>query len=459
MSSIHSKFVPPSSLSGLPEDSSVLVAFSGGADSSALLYMLAEYGKITGAKIYAAHVNHMIRGEEADADERFCKRVAENLGVRIFLLRRDVPAYAVQSGKSVETAARDVRYEFFDKVMRENNIPLLATAHNANDNLETLIFNVARGSGLRGACGIPETRACAGGTVVRPILGMSRREILEYCRENGIEYVTDSTNTDVDYTRNMIRAKIIPSLEQINENAVENASRLTASLRDDALCLEGMTDWFLEELGEDMSIECEKILGSPAAIANRALMAIYKDVSEGGVLEAVHILAIRQLCQSATPHSAVNLPREIDAKIEGGRLHFEKRKKAPSPTDDYEVALVEEKTDISAIGGQIIIGNSQTPINIYKKSIPMYFDSAKIYGVLRARNRRAGDKIKVRGVNRSVKKLMCDKKIPLELRYRLPVICDDLGIVAVPMCEVRDGARPAEHSAAENTLAVRIDLL
>lgn len=456
MSSIHPKFLSPASLSGLPQNSPVLVAFSGGADSSALLHMLAEHGKMTGARIYAAHVNHMIRGEEADKDEGFCRKVAESLGVEIFVLRRDVPAYAEECGKSIETAARDVRYEFFDSVMKENNIPLLATAHNANDNLETLLFNITRGSGLRGVCGIPETRPCEGGTVVRPILGMSRREILEYCRENGIEYVTDSTNTDTDYTRNLIRARVIPALESINENAVENASRLTGALKDDALCLESMTDWFLEELGEDMSLECEKVLGSPPAIANRAIMALYGEASQGGALEAVHVTAIRQLCAAATPHSVINLPRDTDARIENGRLYFENRKQAPAPTDDYEVTLVEGINDISAVRGQIIIGNSQSAINIYKKSIPMYFDSDKIFGVLRARNRRAGDKITVRGVNKSVKKLMSDKKIPLELRYRLPVICDDHGIVAVPMCETRDGARPSANGT--HNLSVCIGL-
>lgn len=459
MSALHEKFNSPSALSGLPDSSAVLAAFSGGADSSAMLYMLAEYGRLSGAKIYAAHVNHMIRGEEADRDEDFCRQTAKKLGIEIFVLRRDVPAYAKECGKSVETAARDVRYEFFDRVMRENGIPLLATAHNANDNIETVLFNIARGCGLTGVCGIPESRPCEHGTVVRPILALSKKEILQYCRENQIEYVTDSTNVDTDYTRNMVRAEIIPALEKINENAVENVSRLTATLKNDALCLDGMTDWFLEEMNEDMSFECEKILGSPPAIANRALMALYKDVSDGKTLEATHLSAIRRLCESAVPHSVVNLPADVDARIENGRLYFEKRRSAPTPPDDYEITLSEGVNTISAVRAQIIIGNSQKPINIYKKSILLYFDFDKIFGGLTARNRRAGDKIRVRGVNRSVKKLMCDKKIPLELRYRLPVICDEHGIVAVPMCEIRDGAAFASKDPDPRALCVRIDLL
>ena len=459
MSNIHEKFISPSSLSGLDDKSPVLVAFSGGADSSALLYMMAEYGKITGAKIYAAHVNHMIRGEEADRDEEFCRRTAANLGVEIFILRRDVPAYARESGKSVETAARDVRYGFFNELMKKHNIPLLATAHNANDNLETMIFNITRGSGLRGVCGIPDTRRCESGTVVRPILGMSRREILEYCKQNCIEYVTDSTNVDTDYTRNMIRAEIIPALEKINGNAVENASRLSESLRKDALCLEGMTDWFLDEMNEDMSFECEKILGSPPAIANRALMALFDEVSCGGSLEAVHVEAIRELCRNARPHSVLNLPCGVDAKIEEGKLYFEKRRQAVAPPEDFEIVLSEGINFISDIHTEIIIGNSQKTKNIYKKSILLYLDSDKICGSLKARNRRAGDKIRSGGMNKNVKKILCDKKIPLDTRYRLPILFDDEGLVAVPLCCVRDGAEHKGKTDADSRLCVRINLL
>ena len=138
---IPQKFVSPSYLSGLPDDTPVLVGFSGGADSSALLRMLCEYREMTGAPIYAAHINHGIRGAEADRDQAFCQQVADSLGVRLFVLNADVPLIANERKMSIETAAREVRYEFFEKIMAENSIPLLATAHNANDNFETMLFN------------------------------------------------------------------------------------------------------------------------------------------------------------------------------------------------------------------------------------------------------------------------------------------------------------------------------
>lgn len=457
--SLPSEFSPPASLAGRSEDSSVLVAFSGGADSTALLHMTVKHARAHGAKVFAAHVNHMIRGEEADRDEDFCRRVAESLDVPIFVCRRDVPAFAEQSSQSVETAARQVRYEFFDEVMKQNGIGLLATAHNANDNLETQIFNLARGCGLDGMCGIPRTRPCKEGTVVRPILKMSRERILEYCRENGLEFVTDSTNVDTDYTRNMIRAEMIPALLKINAGAVENASRLSDSLREDALCLDSLAEWFLEEMNDDASFETEKILGSPPAVANRAIMALYAHVSEGESLERTHVEAIRRLCQSASPHSSLDLPCGIRARIESGRLHIGKATDTPTPPEDFEVTLGEGVNTLSAIHAQIIMGNSQNTINIYKKSILMYFDSAKINGALTARNRRAGDKIKHRGMNKSVKKLLCDLKIPLDVRYRLPVICDGDGIVAIPFAAVRDGVNADKHPDGDSTVRLQFGLL
>ncbi len=436
--SFPKNFTAPHSISGIPKSAPILVAFSGGADSSALLYLMAEYGRIHGATVYAAHVNHMIRGEEADRDEAHCARTAEKLGIKLFIKRADVPSLAKERGESVETCARNVRYEFFDSLMEEYKIPLLATAHNANDNLETMIFNMIRGSGLSGMCGIPQTRSCRGGRIIRPILGMSREEILDVCEKLGIAYVTDSTNTDTDYTRNKIRSLVIPTLTEINSAAVDNAARLSRSLRSDLACLEGMTDMFLENIEEDMSVNTRMLTDSPLAIANRAVMAVYKEMCEGASLENVHLEAIMGLCRANVPHSTLHLPHKIEARIENGRLYMEKRSDSITYSDSFEAKLVEGENFISEINAKIIIGNSQSNINVYKNSILLYFASDKIIGSLTARERLAGDKIRIHGVNKSVKKLMCDKKIPLDVRKRLPVICDSEGIVAVPSVGICD---------------------
>ncbi|MBQ8849936.1 MAG: tRNA lysidine(34) synthetase TilS [Clostridia bacterium] len=438
--SLPKDFTSPHLLSGLPEDTPILVGFSGGADSTALLHMLASYGKRYGAPIYAAHVNHGIRGAEADRDERFCRSVCDTLGIKIFVLNADVPAIAERTGESIETAARGVRYDFFERVMEENGIVLLATAHNANDNLETMIFNLARGTSLSGMCGIPEVRSCGAGTVIRPILRMPKEDILSFCGVNGLEFVTDSTNTDTDYTRNRIRAEIIPALCEINSGAVRNAARLSRTLVADSLCLESMKNMFSEELCEGYSAETEKLNGSPDAIVNRVLVSLYAELSEGGSLEWTHIDALRRLAREGVPHSSVTLPRGIEAVIENRRLIFRKAEKS-ADVEAYSIPLCDGINPISQTNCEIVIVNSQNTKNIYKNSILLSIDFATINGSLYARSRLAGDRILMGGMHKSVKKLMCDKKIPLDIRSRLPVICDGDGIVAIPFIGIRDGAR------------------
>lgn len=434
------QFQSPTALAGLPKDTPILVAFSGGADSSALLHLLATEAKKTGAKLFAAHVNHGIRGEEANRDEAFCRSVAEQLCVPIFVLRADVPTEAKKRGAGIEETARNIRYEYFDRLMAEHQIPLLATAHNANDNLETMLFHMTRGSGLSGISGIPILRPCCNGHIVRPMIEMTRAQILAYCQEHGLEFVTDSTNIDTDYTRNRIRAEVLPALTSIHPTAVENSARLAENLRADAIYLDELAKQFLNEARRETSVECRKILSAPSAIARRAMMTLYREVSCGKALESSHLSAIHLLCERKIEHSSLSLPHGIEAVIENGWLCFQKKREAVR-YESYEIALFEEKTEISQTNCEIVIDSSQTAKNIYKKSIQITIDSATIKGTLIARNRREGDQILLGGHHKSLKKLFTEKKTPPSLRARLPILCDENGILAVPTVGVRDGSR------------------
>ena len=453
------KFIPPHTLTGLPEDSSLLVAYSGGADSGALLHMVIQYAKGTGARVYAAHVNHGIRGAEADRDEDFCRATAEKYGIELFTLRADVPRIAKEEQKSIETAARDVRYAFFSDVMKKHAISTLCVAHNADDNLETIIFNIARGSALGGVCGIPLTRDIDGGVIVRPMLSISKSDILEYCSVNNIEYVTDSTNTDTDYTRNRIRAKIIPELKAIAPGAENAAARLSETLRADALCLDSMAEWFLSETRNGYFVETEKLCGSPSAIVTRALMTLYSEISEGGTLEYDHVTAIMELARKSTPHSSLDLPRGIRAVIEDGSLGFTKAQKPPKNHDlvPFSQALTQGVNRIAEISAEITLENNPEISNVYKKSMNLTLDSDKISGSLTARERRPGDKIRIGGMSKSIKKLMCEKKIPLELRPRIPVLCVGEEIIAVAFIGVSDSVKPTADT--KNKLVIKFDIL
>ncbi len=433
-------FRDPHDLCGLLPDTPVLVGFSGGADSLALLHMLNTLRAKKTFPLYALHVHHGIRGAEADGDEAFCRRTAETLGVPFFSVRADVPALSRAWHLGIEESARRVRYEAFATCMKEQGIPLLVTAHHADDNLETMLFHMVRGSGLAGLCGIPETRRLEEGYLCRPLLSVSRAEILAYCEANDLSYVSDSTNVNEDYTRNRMREHVIPALCRIHPGAVKNAARLAETLRSDNLCLQSMADWFLEELEEDASLALDKIAGAPDAVVNRALLTLFTHVSGGGRLEWIHLRELRLLCQKGVPHSSLSLPCRTRGVIENGRLCFLPEAEArPALVEDYCTPLSEGRNHLSQTSVEILMESSQKAKNIYKNSILLILDSAKIKGTLRARSRRPGDRIRLGGIHRSLKKIYCDRKISPTLRRRLPVLCDDDGIVAVPSIGIKDG--------------------
>lgn len=311
-------FTPPHELSGMDASSPILLGLSGGADSRLLLHLLASYCSETGAVLYAAHVDHGIRGAEAERDREFCLALAESYGIKCFVLRCDVPALAKEHRESLETEARRVRYEFFGSVMRKEGIKILATAHNADDNLETMLFNLARGSGIRGIGGIQPSRPFGGGVLIRPLLGTPKAVILDCCREQGLEFVTDSTNADVNYSRNLIRHKIIPLLGEINGGVLKNAARLSASAH-------AADEFITHEAEEYLKREDAYSVGSLRGLhptLRAAVLAIMYNRASGRSAEEVHLRGLALLLERGVPNSALSLPGLVRATIKCGRLEF-----------------------------------------------------------------------------------------------------------------------------------------
>ncbi|MBO5403301.1 MAG: tRNA lysidine(34) synthetase TilS, partial [Clostridia bacterium] len=213
-------FLNSNNISGI-----ILVALSGGADSVCLLSALLECE----AAVSAFHLNHGIRGEEADRDEEFCRSLCNRLGVPFSSERADIPAISAEKGIGIEEAARNVRYDKLNREATRINADYIATAHNADDNVETVIFNLVRGCSPDGLCGIPKIR----GNIIRPLLDSTREEIEEYLCKKGLSFVTDSTNSDIAYTRNKIRHSVLPVLRSINPAISASVARMCESIRDD----------------------------------------------------------------------------------------------------------------------------------------------------------------------------------------------------------------------------------
>lgn len=203
----------------------MLIALSGGADSVALLLMMQERGKAEAC----AHCNFHLRGNESDRDEEFVRRLCEERGIRLFVKHFDTQTEAARTGESIEMAARRLRYDWFAELCLEHGFKEVAVAHHLNDNAETVLLNLVRGTGLSGLTGMAEERP----GVVRPLLSLSRHEILDYLRQKGQTYVTDSTNTDTHYRRNKLRHEVLPLLREMNP-------QIDRTLHETALRLQGV---------------------------------------------------------------------------------------------------------------------------------------------------------------------------------------------------------------------------
>ena len=415
----------------LDKNKKYLLGLSGGADSVCLFHLL----RTGGYSFCAAHINHEIRGDEALRDEAFCRELCNKYGIAFYSVRLDVPAIAKERGESLEEAARHARYSFFEQVMREVDIPVLLTAHNADDNAETLLLSLVRGCTLSGACGIAPRRALGFGTVERPLLGFQKKDIVAFCNENAYPFVTDRTNSDVSYPRNRVRRNILPELEAINPAFLAAFARFTEHARLDAEFLDREAEKFADTL------EIAAIADLPYPIASRALaIAAHR---AGAEPEAIHVEAMIRMAKEG--HGSISLPGSVRAECREGRIVFvaDGREKKTLAYPSFEPVTL-NMGENPLWSGKIIISGGEltnTSAQIYNLSTSALINTDKIKGQLYARPRREGDRILIRGMHRSVKKLICEKASHVELSKRrsLPVICCGEEIVWVPFLDVADG--------------------
>ncbi len=406
----------------LSPDDVVLVAFSGGADSTALLHSLCAYRDEGGiAAVKAAHIHHGLRGDEADADEQSVIRFCASLGVELFCHHADVHAIAATRKCGVEEAGRAVRYAFLQE-MAEKCGAKIATAHTLNDQVETVLLHMVRGCGLRGLTGMPIMRD----NIVRPLLSCTREMVEAYCETNGLPFVTDSTNASDLYARNRLRAAAIPSLLSVNDGALSNIERLTWACREDDEYLTSLADAFIVAHGEHPERTAMQQL--PVPVQKRVWMRLAPMALSYNRLEA--------LCASAQDGCAVSLPNGVNAVWQGRpqRLYWIEN----DVTENGEEILLNSEMSFRLAGNsyrfQVFpIQEIKKYQKIHKKDLNYTFDYDKICGSLAVRTRRTGDYIHPVGrrVGKSIKKWMIEKGIPAFDRDAIPVVCDEKGIVLV----------------------------
>ncbi len=393
------------------------VGLSGGADSVALLHILVtNKDKLGIQKIKAVHIHHGIRGVEADRDLDFSKKLCEKLCVEFVSFNINVPAEAEKTGESIEECARRLRYECFEKVECER----LATAHNLNDNAETLIFNLARGSSLSGLCGISYTRA----KYIRPLLDCTRAEIEEYLTENNLEYVTDSTNLSDEYTRNKIRHNILPLLFELNPSFDKAFLKCidSAKIADDYI-MTSAKDLLLKAKKDDY-YDFSLLQNCHKAVKNQVISLILKEQNIKNISRE-YISAVDHIIKNG---GKTSLGSNITAFAERQKLYFNE----PLTAEDFEISLElksqQVTTPVGVYSVNIIDKKDLQKLNI--KNIDKFIDCDKISSDVFVRNRREGDSYKPlnRGT-KTLKKLFNEAKIPVCDRSKMLILTDNEGII------------------------------
>ena len=396
----------------LPDGARVLCACSGGADSTALLHFLCH---TEGIDVLCAHFNHRLRGVESERDARFVRELCEQLGVELVSESADVAAFAANERMGIEEAARTLRYAFLERAAAEHGCDRIATAHHAEDNAETVLWNLTRGCGTRGLCGIPPVR----GKFIRPMLNVTRPEILEYLRRNGLSYVDDSSNALDDNPRNRIRHHILPLLEAENPAALAHFSAAAEALRADEEYLDSLADGYVED-GESLDIAA--FLALPEAVGKRVLRRML------GPLQRKHFEAIYELCRSEKAHGELCLPG-LKLLKEYGKLTV---KTAPARADFRRETPV-DVTVLPEIGMQVLREQETRFDEIHNSFNTFYFKCDSICGKMFVDRAKGSDRLRLpgRGCTKTLKKLFQENRVPPSRRERTPALYDEQGLLAV----------------------------
>jgi tRNA(Ile)-lysidine synthase len=419
-----------------PAQGAILCCVSGGIDSMCLLHFLHRQSQRSGFALYACHFDHMVRPNSAE-DARFVARQCQALGVPCYQTRADVPGWAREHHLGEEDAGRQLRYAWFEELAQQWDNCLIATAHNADDNAETLLLHLLRGSGLRGLGGIPPRR----GRLIRPFLKVPRSLIDDYAAMLGIQHVEDATNADPDYTpRNLLRSQVMPLLRQLNPNLTDTLSATADSLRQDGAFLDARATAVAGDCriaAGSVLLSINSLLTQPAAIAARVVQCAVEKLDPEVVLTAAQRRAVLEVCRSQDPSGHCDLPRGISAQRVYDTLVF-------SIAGQVEILPA---TPIDGVGTweigpwRVTVEQAIAPEQPSKSGWEFYLP-AQFPLLLRPRKSEDTLKLPHRTGTKRVKKWMIEQKVPEARRDLIPVVEQDGRVAAVAGLGIQASAIP-----------------
>jgi tRNA(Ile)-lysidine synthase len=408
----------------------VLAAVSGGADSVAMLHMLYALKERLKIKLCVAHMDHQLRGEEAQREAVFVQELAGRLGIACRAEPRDVLDHKAASGLSLQEAAREVRYGFFRDAMAATGANKLALAHHADDQAETVLMRLVRGASLKGLAGIPP---CRDGYIIRPLIGVERGEIEAWLRERNIYFIPDTSAGEQQYLRNKIRHQLLPLLrEAYNPGIAATLGRTAALLRQDEQALESLVDEMVRRSVEiqnnEHTIAITALQAAGAQLYGRLVRRIIAGLKgDTRELTEKHIAAIIRLIEKPGPSRTVQLPGPWCVRRQYGALVFGRRRHAPPPfnytSDEMPVLIELAELGVSLHFEAVPIVDCRAVFD-NADALTAYFAVDRAVGAVTVRQWRPGDIFYPLGApgSKKLKDLFVDLKVPPPERRRVPVL-------------------------------------
>lgn len=421
----------------LERGTTVVVGVSGGPDSLALLHFLWSERERYDIQLVTAHVDHMLRGKQSEEDMHFVKHFCEQHSIICEATQLDVPAYMERTGKGVQEAARDCRYTFFEQVMYKHHAHCVALAHHGDDQIETVLMRLVRGSTTGGYAGIPVKRPFGSGYIVRPFLCIDRRQIEQYCQQNGLHARHDPSNEKDDYTRNRFRHFVLPFFKRENIRVHEHIQQFSEMMSEDEAFLEQLTKEELKRVvhqqEEEIRVDIPPFIRMPKPLQRRGIQLIlnylYGNVPSS--LSSIHINQALQFLKRQHPSGMLHFPNglKVIRQYEVCIFTFQQRQ-----TSEYEFLFHVPDTIVLPNGCQLI-SQFVDRYPFIEDDDHIVIEADQLMLPLRVRTRKCGDRMKVKGMEhaKKISRIFIDEKIPANERAQWPVVEDASGnIIWIP---------------------------